>query len=134
MATINTDATAVKGVIIFPDNYAGGTPEGVSWRGAGTTCVINAGSDYVTTCTTAGWAALEAAGCIFLPAAGMRDKSSGYNRVADVNSIGHYWSKTPAGSDGTSAYYLEFYSTSFTSKQSGRREYGYSVRLVHDVN
>ncbi len=69
-AVINTDGTAVKGLIIFPDGYVGGTPAGVTWG------TINEKSDFTTTCTSAGWTALEAAGCVFLPAAGYREASN----------------------------------------------------------
>ena len=78
LAIINTDGTAVKGLIIFPDSYAGGSPAGVTWG------TINAKSTFETTCTSAGWTALEAAGCVFLPAAGYREASN----VTDAVLVG----------------------------------------------
>ena len=46
MATINTDATSVKGLIIFPDVYTAGTPAGVTWG------TINASSSGTTVIVT----------------------------------------------------------------------------------
>ena len=107
-----------KGMIIFPDTYTAGTPTGVTWG------TINSYSDYTTTCTTAGWEALEEAGCVFLPAAGYRNGTS----VSDVGSYGFYWSSTAYGT--RSAYYLRFCSSDFYPSRSSNRYNGYSVRLV----
>ena len=121
-ATINTDGTAVKGLIIFPDSYAGGSPAGVTWG------TINAKSTFETTCTSAGWTALEAAGCVFLPAAGYREAST----VTDAGVGGGYWSSS--SSYATSAFGLYFESNSMTIQFGGSRKYGFSVRLVRDAN
>lgn len=72
----------------------------------------------------AGWSDLEAAGAVFLPAAGYR---SGANLYL-VGSNGQYWASTP---DGTGyADYLFFYSDGGHTHTDGRRFYGLSVRLV----
>ncbi|MBQ3845076.1 MAG: hypothetical protein II817_08915 [Bacteroidales bacterium] len=107
-----------KGMIIFPDTYTAGTPTGVTWG------TINSYSDYTTICTTAGWEALEEAGCVFLPAAGRRGGTS----VSDVGSYGVYWSSTANGTGN--AYSLYFDSSYFNPSNSYRRCSGYSVRLV----
>lgn len=107
-----------KGMIIFPDTYTAGTPTGVTWG------TINSYSDYTTICTTAGWEALEEAGCVFLPAAGYRDGTS----VGSVGSFGLYWSSTALGTND--AYGLYFISSLFSPSDYYRRYRGYSVRLV----
>ena len=122
MAIINTDGTAVKGLIIFPDGYTGDTPEGVTWG------TINAKSTFETTCTSAGWTALEAAGCVFLPAAGFREEST----VTDAGDGAGYWSSS--SSNAAYAFALYFESDYMTIQYGGSRKYGFSVRLVRDAN
>ena len=126
MATINTDATAVKGLILFPDGYTdnGSAPAGVTWG------AINAASAYATQCTSAGWAALEAAGCAFLPAAGNRYAHFWF---VGVGTEGNYWFST-AGNNrraGGMGFYSNFV---ITTTATAEREKGNSVRLVKDVN
>ena len=118
-ATINTDGTPVNGIIIFPDNYNGGTPSGVTWG------TINEGSTWSTKCTSAGWLALEEAGCAFLPAAYYR---SGI--IVYAISRGYYWSSTH--SINTHSYYLFFDNGNVNPSNSNSRYFGYSVRLVKD--
>ena len=122
LAIINTDGTAVKGLIIFPDSYAGGSPAGVIWG------TINAKSTFETTCTSAGWTALEAAGCVFLPAAGYREEST----VTDAGDGAGYWSSS--SSYAASAFGLYFESNYMSIQFGGSRKYGFSVRLVRDAN
>ena len=62
---------------------------------------------------------------VFLPAAGQY--SSGSGKVRDDGTIGCYWSSTHRAS--TIEYRLLF-STGSPSVDSGRREYGCSVRAV----
>lgn len=119
LATINE---TYKGMIIFPDSYTVGTPTGVTWGD------INTYSDYTTTCTTAGWEALEVAGCVFLPAAGYRDQTT----VRQSGSYGYYWSST-CYTSGSSVYRMWFDSTRFNSEAYASRCFGYSVRLVYDA-
>lgn len=117
-------STTVNGLIIFPDSYSGDTPSGVTWG------TINGTSNgYTTTCTADGWAALEAAGCVFLPAAGYRSGSS----VNEVGSYGRYWSSTHYESDYDDSYYayvVNFNSIKVNPSDVNRRDRGYSVRLV----
>lgn len=125
-ARINTDNSAVKGIILFPDGSIGDTPSGVTWG------TINAAASSWTTgttqCTTAGWAALEAAGCVFLPAAGKYDDSG----VSQAEIEGYYWSSSYASDDN--AYGMYFYSNEVNPQYSDARHYGLSVRLVKDAN
>ena len=124
LAIINTDGTAVKGLIIFPDSYVGGSPSpaGVTWG------TINAVSTFDTMCTSAGWTALEAAGCVFLPAAGYRTAST----VTDAGDGGGYWSSS--SSSTTSAIGPYFQSNWMSIQFICSRKYGYSVRLVRDAD
>jgi hypothetical protein len=122
MAIINTDGTAVKGLIIFPDSYAGGSPAGVTWG------TINAISTFETTCTSAGWTALEAAGCVFLPAAGYREASN----VTDAGIGAGYWSCSSGTANTAIGLYFE--SNWMGIQFNGSRKYGFSVRLVRDAD
>ena len=126
LAIINNDVASVKGAILFPDNYIGGNPEGVVWN------TINYGnSSYAqgTQCTTAGWNALNANGCVFLPAAGGRNGTS----VGNAGEQGWYASSTVTPDiSGDSEYALYFYSGNIyiaSSKKWG----GNAVRLVRDL-
>ena len=119
-ATINTDGTGVNGVILFPDG-ATFAADDATWG------TINGGSAWGTKCTTAQWTALEAKGCVFLPAAGYRSGAA----VDNASSRGYYWSSTPYNANG--AYYVRFYSGFLNPASSSSRYYGYSVRLVRQV-
>ena len=113
---------SVKGLIIFPDDF---TWNATSMGTAPTTC--NKTSDGFThVLTDAQWTALEAAGAVFLPAAGYRSGAANNN----INSAGYYWYSTP---EETNAYHLSFNSTSVLTNSSSRYT-GLSVRLVHDAN
>ena len=123
-ATINTDDTGVKGLILFPDGITIAASE-VTTAGA-----IN-GKGTVTQCTTAQWAALAEKGCVFLPAAGfiLSGTGIGHGDIAD------YWSSTAA--DASKAYNLGFNfgvpgAVVNTAGTLGYN-YGLSVRLVCEV-
>ena len=117
-AEIRTDATSVYGLIIFPDNFNGETPDGVTWG------TINGSSNWGTKCTCAGWETLALNGCVFLPASGYRDQQM----VSSVNYIGNYWSSI--NYNDYYAYCLYFSSSLFSESSSQKRAYGLSVRLV----
>lgn len=118
-ATINTDGTGVNGIILFPDGVDIAASEVTT---AGT---VNSTSEWGTKCTAAQWAALEAKGCVFLPAAGFRDETY----VKYDGSDGYYWSST----GGNYGYYLYFSSRSMLPSEENDLHYGHSVRLVYDV-
>lgn len=126
LATISIgNNVSVKGMIIFPDSHTIGTPSGVTWG------TINAYSNYATTCDAGGWAELEAAGCVFLPAAGRR---LGYNSTSvsfanNNEAQGFYWSSTRG--EAASAHRMLFASDKFDQTKVVRY-YGCSVRLVFD--
>ena len=126
-ATINTDGTGVNGIILFPDGVNIASSEVTT---AGT---VNGASNWTTKCTTAQWTALEAKGCVFLPAAGYRygtDVNDYY-----VGGYGYYWSSTAYESDANYAYNVSFFEYDVhPAEYCDRRDGGNSVRLVKDAN
>ena len=119
---------SVKGIIIFPDNYS--HPENAelsgnnrSYNEAGENCFFNGFSVNNVT-----WSKMEAAGAVFLPAAGYRMNTS----VSEVNTTAYYWSVTRSGT--SNAYAIKFIDNKKSSTQENTcRYYGCSVRLVMDV-
>ena len=115
---------SVNGLILLPDNWT--CPTGVTFKSG---FHSRYGADYYAayqTFTADQWSKLEAAGAVFLPAAGRRDGSDVYH----VQSYGFYWSATEGNSGGAS--YLRFYSYE-AYMGSINRDDGQSVRLVKDL-
>ena len=112
------------GVIIFPDVYthpAGVTaPTGIN----ATSSTSWNGNKYTAT----DWAKMEAAGCVFLPAAGRRDGTNIFN----VNEYVRYWTSTY--SSASLAYLVDISSSSMKPVNDFSKAFGYAVRLVHDAN
>ena len=113
----------VNGLIIVPDNWI------TSIYSLNNTNNPNAAhSSNIIGATD--WAKMEAAGCVFLPAAGYRMETSEYN----FNSGGSYWSTTYYDRDN--AYYMYFGSNVVGNylNPSAYSDcyYGRSVRLVKD--
>ena len=117
--------SGVNGLILLPDTWvcpegiSGFTPGFVEWEGEGYNQHQQLGPDT--------WAALEASGAIFLPAAGQRSGGS----VGVVNKWGFYWSALTAYHN-SSAYYLRIEDCGISMSQSSR-DTGFSVRLVKDI-
>ena len=124
----------VNGTILLPDNWT--LPAGASFTASTTQGLADKGTYYYNsngnnfehnTYTAEQWAAMEANGAVFLPAAGSR-----YGTGVDlVGSNGNYWSATPNGTDG--AYYLLFLSYYLLPQYDDYRYYGRSVRLVKEA-
>ena len=111
-ATVN----GVPGYVLLPDAWT--LPSGLSFT--------NSIENYTTNLYDgADWTAMENAGAVFLPAAGVREGTDIYQ----VNLYGWYWASTPNEEDGGKAYYLYFDKSS-----QGVTEYhrwkSKSVRLV----
>ena len=127
----------LNGTILLPDNWT--LPSGLSFTASTSTGLVwtddsyyydsNGGHFGDNTYTTEQWATMEAAGAVFLPAAGYRLGADVY--VYDVGSDGGYWSSTPY--DENYAYYLYFYSNSLNPQNGNDRYNGLSVRLVQDI-
>ena len=104
--TLGQKVNDVLGVVLYPDDYTG---------------------ELYTTAQSDNWSTFESAGCVFLPAAGYRDGTSVYY----VGSRGYYWSSTASGADNSC--YVYFGSGIVYPANDGSRDYGFSVRLVRDV-
>ena len=116
-ATLRAFATVnnVKGLILLPDDWTEATPAG--------------------TFTAEEWATLEAAGAVFLPAAGQL--SFTYTNSKDVTTYtegGKYWTSTPSDDEsGMNAMVLSFTDTDITTDEDQFRRVGAAVRLVKVV-
>lgn len=104
------------GVILLPDNWSDGTYTLSKYNDGG------AGFDS-NNINTSDWATLEAAGCVFLPAAMFRYGTTVYDNY-DMNL---YWSSTIDGSD---PYPVKLCSDEISLSYFGMREHGCSVRVV----
>ena len=112
------------GVIIFPDVYT---------HPAGVTAPIGINVESSTSWngnryTATDWAKMEAAGCVFLPAAGRRDGTTIY----DVNASVRYW--TSSYYSAQTAYHVGIASSNMKPVNDFQKAFGYAVRLVHDAN
>ena len=108
----------VKGLIILPDTWT--LPTGLTFT-AGK-------SDWANSYTTEQWAQMEAAGAVFLPAAGRRQRSDiGH----DTRPYGYYWSSSLH--ENNDAYCISFTRNILYPQEYCERHYGLSVRLVHNV-
>ncbi len=122
---VAANVNSINGVILFPDNYT--HPSGIT-----SPSYINgtangwSSNNYSST----DWSAMEAAGAVFLPAAGNRSGTT----LSNIGSICQYWSSDEY--DGTRARLLGFTNINlFTpNTNSIARSTGCSVRLVMDYN
>ncbi|MBQ7438436.1 MAG: InlB B-repeat-containing protein [Paludibacteraceae bacterium] len=111
----------VKGYILLPDNWT--LPAGLTF----TATPYN----YTTNIYTASeWEKLEAAGAVFLPAAGFRYGIE-INGLAAGN--GYYWTPTPSSQYDDMAQALMISEYSKAKVNFGMPCYGYSVRPVREV-
>ena len=101
----------LPGIILLPDVYAG--PAINTDHDAWANNVISSSE----------WAAYEAAGAVFLPAAGYRSGTT----MDNVGSYGFYWSSTPDDAMHSYKFSLDKY---VVSQGYGLRYEGLSVRLV----
>lgn len=114
-----------KGVILFPDAYT--HPNGVT-----PIPNSNGGSYDSKNYNATAWAKMEAAGAVFLPAAGIRwrqnNDDNGKVEVREVEKMAAYWSST--SSSAGQAYLLYVYDSQLRRDMGDLRCHGYSVRLV----
>lgn len=110
---------SVHGIIILPDSYSG-------------TGITSGGANKWNTNTpsASAWTAMEAAGAVFLPAAGYRSGTEVYYLGNDDR--GYYWSSTSYSEYG--AHWVEFDKNDRYSDYGSYSFTGHSVRLVRDVN
>ena len=120
----NSDGNGdIHGVILFPDNYT--HPDGVA-DPTGINKDDNTSWD-ANTYNAADWGKMEAAGCVFLPAAA-------YRNVTTVHTSTYYWSSSPDTSNAHAALYFFFNNFNLNTAGGDVRYYGCSVRLVQDVH
>ena len=105
--TLGQSVNEKPGVVIYPDNYAGAL--------------------YTT---GANWSTFEAAGCVFLPAAGTRYGNKLYN-----TDKGYYWSSTPNYNFAFNAAYSVHITSDllYTENSPFPCKDGQFVRLVREV-
>ena len=105
------------GYVLLPDEWS--TPSGLSFAADSKSYSKNSYS-YPE------WSRMEAAGAVFLPAAGLR-----YGSVSGVGTHGNYWSSTYVASDV--AYRFYFSSSTVYASNYNSRYYGHSVRLAQEL-
>lgn len=115
-ATGYARVNGINGMILFSDDYA--DPAACPTKAACAAAMQNV--------TSAQWALMDAAGAVFLPAAGCRPGSSVY----DAGSFGFYWSSTAY--DVNTAYCFTFNEGEALANLDYSRSSGLSVRLVKD--
>ena len=115
----------VGGLIILPDSWK--LPSECSFTSGFCSPSGDSYPDWShNSYTLAQWAQMEAAGAVFLPAAGYRYGTNVYH----VGRYGFYWSSTPLN-DGD-AYSMSFVSYGLIAMDSNYRGFGLSVRPVLD--
>ena len=96
-ATIYTADAAIEGLLLLPDDWTG-APEGCRevvcgrWKPGATAALDNTYNAGGTQGTSGDWAKMEAAGAVFLPAAGL------YAEGNYMPGVGAYWTATYSGS------------------------------------
>jgi len=124
---ITGSSGTMRGMLILPDNWT-----------KPSNCTVTTGSGAYTrvtysataeTGTSNAWCDMEAAGAVFLPAAGYR-----YSNVSveSPGNDGYYWSSSV--NNASRSYIAQFWSSSLYPQSFNPRHYGSSVRLVKDVN
>lgn len=127
----------IRGLIILPDGWSGAAITPVTNLIDGSTPdVFNWGANVYT---AAGWASMEAAGAVFLPAAGTKDPGNNkvkFDNEGDGNAGASYW--TSSWVDTNQFAYAFDIGTADDKWKNWRfdhssRPFGRAVRLVRDV-
>ena len=116
--------TGEQGLIIFPDGFDLASI-GITIKSCNAPTVSFSTNSF----KSGPWSILEAAGCIFLPAASLREG----NTVSTVNPRGHYWSSTHHTTNAGNSFLIEFVASN-VGTSNGSRSIGRSVRLVKNAN
>lgn len=116
----------IKGLVIFPDGWIGDPIRNIKYE-------TPSGGSYENNVFNAEqWTILENMGCVFLPAANIREGSQ-----MKMSNEGHYWSSTIQYTIGEyRGGCLELSNGRILSSATNHRvrRYGQSVRLIRDVN
>ena len=124
-AIITVGGNTYQGLIIFPDGFSGVsyTVNKYSWNNYSWEALTP-----LETVSETDWAAMDAAGAVFLPAVGSRSLGSG---VSHVGTDAHYWSSsTYYYGKSEFAYNIIFNKLSVMTGLNYKRCYGIPVRLV----
>lgn len=116
-----------NGLIILPDNWDGSVHASFTYG-------YSVWSNVYSSTSTPTWAQMEAAGAVFLPAAGCRNAMAA-TTVNNAGSVGYYWSSSPNSTTGGKADFLIFSinSSEYLNFKDSFRKSGFSVRLVYDA-
>ena len=117
-----------KGIILFPDDYTHPTDATTTLDDA----IFDNYSNFTASVSIADWAKMEAAGAVFLPAAGYRgvtDVSTGCHHIyADA---GAYWGGgTPTTTEANRVFFNKDAKPNYSRHQL---YFGMSVRVVQDL-
>ena len=111
----------VSGVILFPDGFS---PSDILSVNSPNTSTATYSSNTIS---QSQWVEFEAAGCVFLPAAGIRNDTS----ISNMGSRGYYWSATQYPNTNGYRPQAFLFSDSLLYAYYGQQKYlGLSVRLV----
>lgn len=112
------------GVVILPDDWQ--TPEGLTYEHSNFSN-IQVTNNY----TFSEWQRMEAAGAIFMPAAGRRCYGT---MIADIGKCGYFWTSNSYSCQGDTRAVFYYYRTidQYPQMAYGTRNQGFSVRLVMD--
>ena len=94
--------------------------------------IVVDGVTMTNTKSNADWSKMEAAGCVFLPAAGQRNNTN-TTTVIDVGTDGRYWTSTMVQNSTFWSDRWNF-NASGINYSNGYKSDGLSVRLVKNVN
>ena len=122
----------VSGIVLFPDGYVHPrTTENTDYIAALGTKNSISGTYADNNFSADAWEWMEAAGAVFLPAAGYRDNIT----VTNSGAHGCYWSSTYYSAQHARHiyFYSGFLDYNRANSATGNRNRGLSVRLVQDV-
>lgn len=137
LCKITISEREIHGMILLPDGWVSPAVGDIAAKWTAATAINNTAWGeqagwvyYATAFTEAEWSAMEAAGAVFLPAAGYRSGTTVHLESASSPS-GTYWSST--SSSATNAYRLLFRGGLVTPQGGSDRYLGRSVRLVQEL-
>ena len=125
------EVSGITGIVILPDEWR--IPDGLTFTEGQAQNTSNDAYFYPDYCTlnqytAEQWQRMEAAGAVFLPAAGGRQGTE----VSGIGNGGTYWSASINDDYMDYVFIMDFVSR-YNISRYGTRERGHSVRLVSDV-
>lgn len=116
----------VHGLIILPDDWTQPNTDVCPQFNSGfPTSDVWTHNSY----TVEEWALMQAAGAVFLPAAGLRHNTN--HQVGNLGILGIYWSSTSSSTNLARSLQIGSRTVEFSTQN---RNYGFSVRLVQDIS